>query len=137
MPNYDYRCQSCKNRVTVYQSYADYGVKPVACPLCGSNQLTRVIGRVRIAKSEDRRLEDMSDPSFMGDVDENDPKSLARAMKKMGQEMGEDLPPEFNEITDRLEAGEDPESIEKSMPELGEMGGMGGMDDMGGGMDDY
>ena len=130
MPNYDYRCQSCKNRVTIYQSYADYGVKPVACPLCGSNQLTRVIGRVRIAKSEDRRLDDMADPSFLGDVDENDPKSLARAMKKMGQEMGEDLPPEFSEITDRLEAGEDPESIEKSMPELGAMGGgMGGMDD--------
>lgn len=129
MPNYDYRCQSCQNRVSIYQSYADYGVKPVACPLCGSGQLKRIIGRVRIAKSEDRRLEDMSDPSFLGDVDENDPKSLARAMKKMGQEMGEDLPPEFDEITGRLEAGEDPESIEQSMPDLGG-------DEMGGGMDD-
>ncbi len=49
----------------------------------------------------------------------------------MGQEMGEDLPPEFGEITDRLEAGEDPESIEQSMPELGAGG------DDGGGMDDY
>lgn len=137
MPNYDYRCQNCTNRVSIYQSYADYGVKPVACPICGSSKLARVIGRVRIAKSEDRRLDDMSDPSFLGDVDENDPKSLARAMKKMGQEMGEDLPPEFSEITDRLEAGEDPESIEKSMPELGGMGDGGGMDEMGGGMDDY
>ena len=27
-------------------------------------------------------------------------KSLARAMKKMGREMGEDLPPEFDEVTD-------------------------------------
>jgi putative FmdB family regulatory protein len=132
MPNYDYRCQSCSNRVSIYQSYADYGVKPVACPVCGSAKLTRIIGRVRIAKSEDRRLDDMSDPSFLGDVDENDPKSLARAMKRMGQEMGEDLPPEFDEITDRLEAGEDPESIEQSMPDLA-----GGGDDMGGGMDDY
>jgi hypothetical protein len=68
----------------------------------------------------------MSDPSFFGDVDENDPKSLARAMKKMGQEMGEDLPPEFDEITGRLESGESPESIEKSMPELGS-----GMDEGG------
>ena len=132
MPNYDYRCQSCNNRVSIYQSYADYGVKPVACPVCGSSKLTRIIGRVRIAKSEDRRLEDMSDPSFLGDVDENDPKSLARAMKKMGQEMGEDLPPEFDEITGRLEAGEDPESIEQSMPDLG-----GGDEMGGGGMDDY
>jgi putative FmdB family regulatory protein len=132
MPIYDYRCQDCKNRVSIQQSYADYGVKPVTCPVCGSKALTRLINRVRIAKSEDRRLDDMADPSFFGDVDENDPKSLARAMKKMGSEMGEDLPPEFNEITDRLEAGEDPESIEQSMPELGE-GGAGGM----GGDDDY
>jgi putative FmdB family regulatory protein len=130
MPLYDYRCQDCKNRVSIQQSYAEYGVKPVACPVCGSKALTRLINRVRIAKSEDRRLDDMSDPSFFGDVDENDPKSLARAMKKMGSEMGEDLPPEFNEITDRLESGEDPESIEQSMPELGEGGaGMGGEDD--------
>jgi putative FmdB family regulatory protein len=127
MPMYDYRCQSCRARVSIRQSYADYGVKAVTCPECGSQALTRIIGRVRIAKSEDRRLDDMSDPSFFGDIDEDDPRSLARAMKKMGQEMGEDLPPEFDEITGRLEAGEDPESIEQSMPDLG-----GGMDDDGG-----
>ena len=37
----------------------------------------------------------------------------------MSSEMGEDLGPEFSEVVDRLEAGEDPESIEQSMPELG------------------
>jgi putative FmdB family regulatory protein len=119
MPLYDYHCQACQNRVSLRLSYAEYGVKKVACPVCGSKDLKRLIGRVRVAKSEDRRLDDMSDPSFFGDVDENDPKSIARAMKKMGREMGEDLPPEFNEVTERLEAGEDPESIEQSMPELG------------------
>ena len=124
MPAYEYRCQSCRNRVSIFQSYAEYGVKPVTCPECGSTSLKRIINKVRIAKSEDRRLDDMTDPSFFGDVDEDDPRSLARAMKKMGQEMGEDLPPEFDEITGRLESGEDPESIEKSMPDLG-----GGMDD--------
>jgi putative FmdB family regulatory protein len=135
MPVYEFRCQSCHNKVGISLSYAEYGVKKVTCPLCGSKELSRLIGRIRIAKSEDRRMDDMSDPSFMGDVDENDPKSMARAMKKMGQEMGEDLPPEFSEITDRLESGEDPESIEQSMPELGAggggmvVGGMGGMDD--------
>ncbi|HLE28663.1 MAG TPA: zinc ribbon domain-containing protein [Anaerolineales bacterium] len=123
MPVYEYRCQSCQNRVGVRMSYAEYGVKPPVCPMCGGKNLKRLIGRVRIAKSEDRRLEDMSDPSLFGDVDENDPKSIGRALKKMGREMGEDLPPEFDEITARLEAGEDPEAIEKSMPELGGEGG--------------
>jgi hypothetical protein len=32
---------------------------------------------------------------------------------------GEDLGPEFEEVVGRLEAGEDPESIEDSMPDLG------------------
>lgn len=133
MPVYEFRCQSCQNKVGVRMSYAEYGKKQPVCPVCGGKKLTRSIGRVRIAKSEDRRMEDLSDPAFMGDVDENDPKSIGRAMKKMGKEMGEDLPPEFEEITSRLEAGEDPEAIEKSMPDLGGGEGAGsgmGMDDL-------
>ncbi len=126
MPVYEYFCQACQKRVSVQMSYAEYGVKKAVCPACGSPQLKRLIGRVRGAKTEDQRMDSMSDPSFLSGVDENDPKSVARAMKKMGQEMGEDLPPEFGEITDRLESGESPESIEKSMPELGSEGGGGG-----------
>ena len=72
MPVYEFRCQNCQSRVGIQLSYAEYGVKKVACPNCGSDKLNRLIGRVRIAKSEDRRMDDMSDPSFLGDVDEND-----------------------------------------------------------------
>jgi hypothetical protein len=78
-------------------------------------------------RSEESRLERMEDPSGWGDVDENDPKSMARMMKKMGTEMGEDLGPEFNEVVDRLEAGEDPESIEGS---LAPSGGEGDTDNL-------
>jgi putative FmdB family regulatory protein len=126
MPIYEYLCPVCHNRVSLHMTYAEYGVKPAVCPVCGSKDLKRLIGRVRVAKSEEQRLEAASDPSFLSGVDENDPKSVARAMKKMGTEMGEDLPPEFDEITSRLESGESPESIEKSMPELaGDAGGEG------------
>src|SRR5689334_8063839 len=59
MPVYEYLCQACQNRVGIRQSYAEYGVKKVACPLCGSKDLKRLINRVRIAKSEDQRLEAM------------------------------------------------------------------------------
>jgi Flp pilus assembly protein TadB len=61
----------------------------------------------------------MADPANFGDLDENDPRSIARFMRKMGDEMGEDLGPEFGEVVDRLEAGESPEDIEKEMPDLG------------------
>jgi hypothetical protein len=74
---------------------------------------------VRLVRSEESRLEDMADPANFGDLDENDPRSIARFMRKMGDEMGEDLGPEFGEVVDRLEAGESPEDIEKEMPDLG------------------
>ena len=119
MPSYDYRCAICSKRSVIYQTYEQYGDSPVECPHCGSNDLQRIIGRIRIAKSEDSRLEDLSDPGSWGDFDENDPKSMAKMMRKMGNELGEDMPAEFDEVVDRLEAGEDPEHIEKDMPDLG------------------
>jgi putative FmdB family regulatory protein len=120
MPIYEYLCPACHNRVNLHMTYAEYGVKRAICPVCGGKDLKRLISRVRVAKSEEQRLEAAADPSaYLGGVDENDPKSIARAMKKMGREMGEDLPPEFDEITNRLESGESPDAIEKSMPELG------------------
>jgi putative FmdB family regulatory protein len=119
MPKYDYRCRQCGRRSSIYQSYEDYGEIAVACPHCGSMNLQRLISRVRIAKSEDSRLDDISDPAAFGDLDENDPRSLARMMRKMGDELGEDMPQEFDEVVDRLEAGESPEEIEESMPDLG------------------
>jgi hypothetical protein len=33
--------------------------------------------------------------------------------------MGEDMGPEFDEMVDRLEAGESPEEVEESMGDLG------------------
>jgi putative FmdB family regulatory protein len=119
MPNYEYGCLDCKKRVTIYQCYEDYGRVQVQCPNCGGQNLKRMISRVRVAKSEDAHLENLGDPSTWGDIDENDPRSMARFMRKMGRELGEDLPPEFDEVVDRLDAGESPEEIEKDIPELG------------------
>lgn len=119
MPTYEYGCQDCRKRVAVYQSYEEYGVKSVACPHCGGTNLKRLIGRVRFSRSEESRLENISDPSSWGDFDDEDPRDMARMMRKMSKEMGEEIPPELDEVVDRLEAGEDPESIEQSMPELG------------------
>jgi len=136
MPIYEYRCADCKRRVSVFFRSFSVTSDP-NCPNCGGKNLSRLVSRVASVKSEDARLEAMSDPSSFGDVDENDPKSVARFMRKMGNQMGgEDLGPEFGEMVDRLESGESPEEIEKSMPGLGGEGmpgggGMPGMGDMG------
>ena len=75
--------------------------------------------KVRIAKSEDSRMESMADEFSGFEGMEDDPKEMARAMKKMGNEMGEELPPEFNEVVDRLESGQSPDEIESASPDLG------------------
>jgi hypothetical protein len=89
----------------------------------------RRIGRIRIAKSEESRLDALTDPTGLEGL-ENDPKALGKMMRKMGNEMGEEVGPEFDEVVDRLEAGQSPEDIEKAIPDL-EAGaaGMGDDDD--------
>lgn len=119
MPIYEYFCYDCRRRVSLlWRSFADAQNRQAICPRCGGTRLTRLMSRVGILRSEESRLEDLTDPSFLDGLDENDPRSLARFMRKMADETGEDLGPEFEEVIGRLEAGEDPESIEKSMPEL-------------------
>ena len=119
MPTYDYRCEDCGRRASIYLTYEEYGKKSAHCPHCGSGEMRRLIHRVRFARSEESRLESLADPDAWGDIDESDPRSMARMMRKMGEELGEDMPPEFDEVVGRLEAGESPEEIEQSMPELG------------------
>jgi len=100
----------------------------VSCPNCESNQVIRRIGRIRIAKSDDSRLEDFADPGMLDGL-EDDPKALGKMMRKMSHEMGEDMGPEFDEVIDRLESGQSPEDIEASMPDLADDLGGGGMGD--------
>jgi hypothetical protein len=66
------------------------------------------MSRFAMPKSEERRLDSLSDPSKLGDFDENDPRSVAKMMKKMGKEMGEDFSGEdFDEAMEEMESGGD------------------------------
>jgi putative FmdB family regulatory protein len=133
VPSYDYRCHACKRRVVLtYKTYKDYDVAIPTCPHCQSRDLTRVIGRVAIAKSDASRYDALSDDPAMDDMADADPATLGRYLRKIGDETGENLGDEFHEVVNRLERGESPEDIEATMPHLG------GMDDsgaMGAGMD--
>jgi len=132
MPTYDFICLDCKKRFDLFLTYDDYGSKSVTCSHCGSENTRRRMTRVRIAKSEESRLEslgDFSDPSALNGL-EDDPQALGRMMRKMGNELGEEMPAEFDEVVDRLEKGQSPEEIESALPDLGmgdgDDGGMGG-----------
>ena len=100
-------------------TFNEYGKKPVHCIHCESNNVRRRMTKVRIAKSDDSRMESAADDFSGMEGIEDDPKALARMMRKMGGEMGEELPAEFNDVVDRLEAGQNPEEIESALPDLG------------------
>jgi putative FmdB family regulatory protein len=135
MPTYDFRCLDCGRRFEAFFTFADYGKKKAVCPQCCSQNVTRKIGRIRIARSEESRmsqLEGMADPNRLESL-ENDPRELGRMMRTMGSELGESIGPEFDEVVNRLEKGQNPDQIEKDLPDLA-----AGMDssDGGGGMGD-
>jgi putative FmdB family regulatory protein len=116
MPTYDFICNACQQRFDLFLSFSEYGTKPVHCTHCGSDNVRRRMTKVRIARSEDSRMESMANGITSLDALENDPQALGKMMRQMGNEMGEDLPTEFNEVVDRLEAGQSPEEIEASIP---------------------
>jgi len=91
----------------------------VNCSHCGSDKVRRRMTKVRIAKTDEGRLESVANDFSGFEGLEDDPKALGKMMRKMGGEMGEDLPAEFDEVVDRLEAGQSPEEIESVLPDLG------------------
>jgi putative FmdB family regulatory protein len=107
MPIYEYRCRKCRRRFSVLTLRVGEKAVPV-CDRCGSKSADRLLSRFAMPKSEEARLDSLGDPSSLGGVDESDPRSVARWMRKVGREMGEDVAGEdFDEMMDQLEAGED------------------------------
>src|SRR3989442_5071849 len=90
MPIYEYQCDACRRRTTLFiRSISN--PEPARCQHCGSERLTRLMSRIATPKSEEARLESLADASSFGDLDESDPKSMARFMKKMAGETGGDF----------------------------------------------
>jgi putative FmdB family regulatory protein len=123
VPIYEYHCNGCGRRVSVFQRSIQGGAAAV-CPRCGSHDLARLISRVAVVRSEGSRLDGLASDAALADLDERDPRSLARWARRMGRDMGEELGPEFDEVVERLEAGEMPD-------DAGEEAGGEPLDDFG------
>ena len=105
MPIYEYRCRKCQRRFSVLTLRVSE--RAVAeCPKCGSHAADRLMSRFAMPKSEAARLDALSDPNSLGDLDAEDPKSVGRWMRKMGREMGDELGGEdLDEMIDDVESG--------------------------------
>lgn len=90
MPIYEFRCQSCRRKTTALVLVRSR-IDEVRCQHCGSATLERLWSRFATVRSEESRLDALADPSALAGLDEHDPASMARWMKRMGREIGEDV----------------------------------------------
>jgi putative FmdB family regulatory protein len=111
MPIYEYRCQDCGRKVSVL--VRRMGEEAEQCPRCGGRRLSRLCSRFALARSEEDRLDRLADEAELAGVDENDPKSVARWVRRMGQELGEEGGAEFEEALEEIERGETAEAAEE------------------------
>lgn len=98
MPIYEYLCEECGRKSTHLVLRVE-GFEPV-CKHCGGRRLRRLISRVAVLRSEEERLERLTDPDRWGDLDEGDPRTFAHWMKEVGKELGEDVSEEVDQIVE-------------------------------------
>jgi len=114
MPIYEYRCESCKRKYSVLnRSFSE--IKDPICTHCGSAEGTRLISQVTFVKSWDDFMNGLPSWESMTDFDENDPRSVAQALRRMKDATGEEIGPEGEEMLAAMDAGEmlgGPESMD-------------------------
>ncbi len=129
MPIYEFYCASC-HRVFQFLARAAAPDRRPACPRCARPDLERrpssfAISRGRGDHEADDGLPDVDEArleramdALAGEaegLDENDPKSAARLMRRLYETAGLNFSPGIAEAIRRMESGEDPEAIESDM----------------------
>ena len=84
----------------------------ITCPHCGGTELSRLFSTFSIGKTDSGIYEDiLSDSHLVRGLEQNDPRAVAEWSKRMGQGLDEDITPEYEEMMDRMEAGEMPSGL--------------------------
>ena len=148
MPIYEFYCADC-HTVFNFLARRPNTTKRPACPRCGRPRLERKISRFAISKGRRESgegddplagLDDAGMERVMAEmaqeaegISEDDPRQMARMMRKLHDATGLPLGRGMEEAIRRMEAGEDPDKIEEEMgdlleedPLLGEGGASGG-----------
>ena len=136
MPIYEY---FCPDNNTVYQFYAKTLAQGRKIPKCPDNPKFRMEKQLSTfavtrkggaeetggtasggesgAAPEDPRMEAAMGAmeSEFASVDENDPRAIARMMRRMAELTGEKIDAEAEEVVRKLEEGADPEALEEAL----------------------
>ena len=97
MPVYDYRCNNC-HRVTSVLTYSWSDAATPVCDRCSGSNLTKLISGFAFHRSWGDSLNWTPSGETLGDLDEDDPKSIDSFMGRIKQEMGGQVTPDFNEM---------------------------------------
>lgn len=103
MPTYEYQCRDCNRPSThFFRSFSQ--VQDPTCPHCSSKDMDRLISRIAVHRAS----MSFEDPASIDDFDESDPRALGRLARTMGEESGEELPGEYEDMVRELESGKIP-----------------------------
>ena len=150
VPIFEFLCSTC-NRIYSFLSLSATPSRQPVCPRCGATNLTRVPSSFAVSAGKKSREEKAKEPGGaqdeasmarieqemmrmtgeLGENDAEDPRVMARMMRRLAEVSGEKMTPTMEEMFRRLEAGEDPDSLEEELgpqleAEMGEEGGEGG-----------
>lgn len=131
MPVYEFYCVDCHAIFNFYSRRVNTEKRP-ACPRCGRPDLERQVSGFAFSRGRtEEPMDGMPDldgermeramealAGEMEGVDENDPRQMARFMRRFTEATGVSFGTEVEEAIRRLEAGEDPEKIEEEMGDV-------------------
>ncbi|GAM10123.1 zinc ribbon domain protein [Geobacter sp. OR-1] len=132
MPVYEFYCSDCHTIYSFLARTANTTKRP-SCPKCQRPELERQVSNFAISKGrgeepasdglpdiDETRLEKalMGMASELDGIDENDPRQMARVMRRISEATGMNLGAGFDEAIRRLESGEDPEMIEAELGDI-------------------
>lgn len=136
MPIYEYYCP---DNHTIYQFYAKTLAQGKMTPKCPHNpafRMRKVVSSFAVTSggktdepppakggagsgdpAEDARMEAAMGAmeSEFSNVDENDPRAMARMMRRMSELTGEKIDGEMEEVVRKLEEGADPDTLEEQL----------------------
>ncbi len=113
MPTYEYECKACQSRMDIwFRSFSAATTETPVCAVCGSKKLKRLLSSSAVIYPGSQSAQPEAAASTRGMAEES-PQMLARAMKNAST--GRDMGQEFDEVAARLDKGEHPKAIEKSL----------------------
>jgi putative FmdB family regulatory protein len=134
MPIYEFYCRDCHTIYSFFARRVDTQTTP-ACPKVPRHKLRRQMSRFAISsgRSDESAGQpgpdmDLDDPKMeqammqmageMENVNEDDPRAMARMMRKLMETTGMNMGEGMEEAIRRMEAGEDPDKVEEELGDV-------------------